>query len=222
MGFSSFDERECIQIDANAKHSSPNASSIRALRFSATSLNRRSEIWEPGGKVPGSRLVIGPALTAPWAVPAGIVAIASIVPVLAHPVAASADTVVHWESTRSMSLPCGKVDTSTSPVVRHGISVWPLFQRRPSRLSSNVIAAVPVPSSRVKARYRNVSRPGWSTAPHASRMLTLPGVTPPASVVASQSPGWSTFDPPTNAVSCALSSGACTTRPAACSACQSM
>ena len=133
--------------------------------------------------VPGSRLVIAVALTAPWAVPAGIVASASIVPIFAHPVAASADTVVHWESTMSIPLPCGKVVTSTSPVVRHGISVWPLFQRRPSRLSSNAIAAVPLASSRVKARYRNVSVPGWSTAPHASRMLTLPGETPPGSVV---------------------------------------
>ena len=222
LEFSSSDERECIQIDANAKHVSPNAASIKVLRFSATSLKSAVGIWEPGGKVPGSRLVIAPALTAPWAVPAGIVAIAWIVPVLAHPVSASAVAVVHWESAMSMPLPCGKVVTSTSPVVRHGILAWPLCQRRPSRLSSNAIAAVPVPSSRVKARYRNVSVPGWSTAPHASRMLTLPGVTPPG-LDGGVPVNWPEhFDPPTKAVSCALSSGrARRVRPPA-APCQSM
>src|SRR3954454_2222065 len=90
------DERECIQTDANAKHSSSNASSITVLRFSATSLKSAVGIREPGAKAPGRRLVIGPALTAPWAVPAGIVALSWIVPVFAQPVAASKVDVVHW------------------------------------------------------------------------------------------------------------------------------
>ena len=49
--------------------------------------------------------------------------------------------------------------------------------------------------------YRNVSGPTWSTDDHASRMLALPGVTPPLSVVRSQPPGSSSLLPPLKALS---------------------
>ena len=53
-------------------------------------------------------------------------------------------------------------------------------------------------------------------------MLALAGLTPPASVVKSHSPGLSSSLPPVKAVSWALGSGLWCTRSAACMACQSM
>jgi pseudouridine-5'-phosphate glycosidase len=88
----------------------------------------------------------------PCAAPAGIVSTVRRVPVLAHPVAASAVIVVHCCSASAMSLPFGAKTTSTSPVVRHGIEAWPLFQTRASRLSSNARYEVPPDFSRVNPR----------------------------------------------------------------------
>ena len=45
-------------------------------------------------------------------------------------------------------------------------------------------------------------------------MLSLAGLTPPVSVVRSQSPGSSSLLPPLKALSSSLGSGACTTRSA--------
>ncbi len=53
-------------------------------------------------------------------------------------------------------------------------------------------------------------------------MLDLAGLTPPASVVKSQSTGWSSLLPATKAVSWALGSGEWFTRFAAASPCQSV
>jgi hypothetical protein len=143
-------------------------------------------------------------------------------PLLAHPVAASGtDPAQRWMMMSGV-FPVASNDTRTSPSVRHGMSACPLFQIRVSWLSSNVANVVPCTSSRVKPRYRNPFAPCGSYVDHASRRLFLPGDTPPASVVRSQSPGAFSLLPPLNAVSSVLSSDMWLTRVAAWSACQSV
>jgi hypothetical protein len=65
------DERECIQIDSNLKQGSSNACRSSALSLSAASPNSFGPIVPPDAKKPGRRLVIVPALAAPWASPDG-------------------------------------------------------------------------------------------------------------------------------------------------------
>ena len=102
-----------------------------------------------------------------------------------------------------------------SPSRRHGtLTPSAFFHVPPIRLSSNVRNVSPDGALRENARYRNVLPDGWSTADHASRMLSLPGVTPPAFVLNVQCAGSPSFVPPANCVSCSLGSWLRTTRPA--------
>ena len=102
-----------------------------------------------------------------------------------------------------------------SPSRRHGtLTPSSFLQVPPIRLSSNVRNVSPDGALRENARYRNVLPDGWSTADHASRMLSLPGVTPSAFVLNVQCAGSPSFVPPANCVSRSLGSWLRTTRPA--------
>src|SRR3954471_6476322 len=216
------EDRECIQIEPNAKHPPWNTGPSNASRSSAASPN-----WTPGipaPKNPGRWLAIGPALNAPCACTSALtVANGTTVPVRAQPVAASVVVVRHCRRNTAAVLEIS-YDTKMSPSRRHGIfAPTGLVHRRASWLSSNVRNVSPVGAARVNPRYRNVLPPaGWSTAAHASRMLDLGGLTPPDSVVKCHAAGFPSSVPPANAVSCSLGSSLCPTRPALCSASQSL
>ena len=100
------DERECIQIEPNARHSSPNAASSTAARFRDASPKRR--LGSGSGEAPGSRLTIAVWLIAPWASTFGIRSAAlPKCPVAAQPLARSVLVVIQRRTKTSTSLPCG-------------------------------------------------------------------------------------------------------------------
>src|SRR4051794_5801344 len=216
------EERECIQIEPNAKHPPWNTGPSNASRSSAASPN-----WTPGipaPKNPGRWFAIGPPLNAPCACTSAFtLANGTTVPVCAQPVAASVFVVRHCRRNTAAVLEIS-YDTRVSPPPRHGVfAPAGLVQSSPSRLSANVRNVSPVGAARVNARYRNVLPPtGCSTAAHASRMLDLAGLTPPASVVKRHAAGFPSSVPPANEVSCPLGSSLCPTRPVLCSASQSL
>src|SRR3954451_1803356 len=225
------EERECIQIEPNAKHPPWNTGPSNASRSSAASPN-----WTPGIPAPtcppgppaqktrGGWFATAPPLNAPCACTSAFtLANGTTVPVCAQPVAASVFVVRHCRRNTAAVLEIS-YDTSMSPSRRHGIfAPAGLVQSWPSWLSSNVRNVSPVGAARVNARYRNVLPPtGWSTAAHASRMLDLAGLTPPASVVKRHAAGFPSSVPPWNEVSCPLGSSLCPTRPVLCSASQSL